>query len=107
MYLAARPEYIEQVLVTDNRNFTKSRDYRGLGAIFGNGLLTSEGPFWMRQRRLMQPAFSHERIPSYAAMMLEYTEEMLATWRHGEVRDVHEDMMALTLRIVSKALFGA
>ena len=107
VYLVARPELIEQVLVTQHRNFVKSRDYRGLAGIFGNGLLTSEGQFWMRQRRLMQPAFSHQKIPSYAAMMTEYTEEMLAGWQDGEERDVHEEMMALTLRIVTKALFGA
>lgn len=107
VYLVARPELIEQVLVTQHRNFRKSRDYRGLAGIFGNGLLTSEGEFWMRQRRLMQPAFSHHKIPSYAAMMAEYTEKMLAGWQDGEERDAHEEMMALTLRIVTKALFGA
>jgi cytochrome P450 len=75
--------------------------------VLGRGLLTSEGDFWMRQRRLMQPAFYHDRVQSYAAIMTGYTEQMLETWRDGETRDIHEDMMALTLRIVVKALFGA
>lgn len=107
VFILARPDYIEQVLITNNRNFKKSRDYRGLGSVLGRGLLTSEGDFWMRQRRLMQPAFYHDRVQSYADIMTDYTARMLDEWRDGEVRDVHEDMMALTLRIVVQALFSA
>lgn len=107
VFLLAHPDLVEQVLITQNRNFRKSRDYSGLVPVLGRGLLTSEGDFWMRQRRLMQPAFYHDRVQSYAAIMTGYTEQMLETWRDGETRDIHEDMMALTLRIVVKALFGA
>jgi cytochrome P450 len=100
------PDLIEEALVTKQRNFVKGYFYRILGPLLGNGLLTSEGDFWLRQRRLAQPAFHRERISAYAQTMLDYTADLLASWRDGEVRDVHEDMMRLTLRIVGKTLFG-
>ena len=107
VYLVTRPEDIESVLVTNSRNFQKSSDYRGLRRLLGNGLLTSEGDFWKKQRRLMQPAFHRERIAQYAETMVEYTKSMLDGWDDGDIRNVHEEMMALTLRIVAKALFDA
>jgi cytochrome P450 len=73
---------------------------------FGEGLLTNEGDSWLRQRRLSAPAFHRERIASYAQIMVEYTQQMLVAWRQGEVRDVHQDMMRLTLQIVVRCLFG-
>jgi cytochrome P450 len=73
----------------------------------GNGLLTSEGDFWRRQRRLAQPAFHRERVASYAGAMVAFAERMLTTWEDGQVRDVQEDMMQLTLEIVAKTLFDA
>jgi len=107
VFLLSNPAEIERVLITESRNFIKSRDYRGLRVIFGNGLLTSEGDFWMRQRRLAQPAFSHDRIQTYAGIMVSYAQRTLAQWRDGETRDIHHDMMTLTLEIVAKALFDA
>ncbi|HVB34799.1 MAG TPA: cytochrome P450 [Patescibacteria group bacterium] len=104
--LVSRPDLIESILVTGDRNFTKSRDYRAMRRVMGDGLLTSEGELWKRQRRLMQPAFHRERIESYAAIMTGYAERMLASWKDGEQRDVHEDMMRLTLEIAAQALFG-
>jgi len=68
--------------------------------------LTNEGSGWLRQRRLCQPAFHRERMASYGHTMSAFTEEMLATWKDGEVRDVHQEMMQLTMRIVAKVLFG-
>ncbi len=107
VYFLNRPEYIEDVLVTNFRKFKKGRGLESNRRLFGNGLLTSEGEFWRRQRRLCQPAFHQDRIPSYAQEMVEYAERMLATWRDGETREVHKDMMRVTLEIVAKVLFGA
>jgi len=106
MCLINRPEYIESVLTTQSLNFEKSKDYRALRRVLGAGLLTSEGELWRRQRRLIQPAFYHERVSDYAEGMVEYTERMLASWQDGQMRDVHADMMRLTLDIVAKTLFG-
>lgn len=107
VYFLNHPDDIEDVLVRHNRNFVKGRGLQGNRRLFGNGLLTSEGDFWLRQRRLSQPAFHRERIASYARIMTSYTERMLAGWHAGETRDVHRDMMRLTLEIVAKALFDA
>jgi cytochrome P450 len=105
MCLVNRPDCIESVLVTQHNNFEKSKDYRALRRVLGNGLLTSEGEFWRRQRKLVQPAFHQVRIAAYAEVMVSYTESMLASWKDGQERDIHESMMRLTLDIVAKTLF--
>lgn len=99
------PDLIEQVL--HSRNFTKHYALRMNRLLLGNGLLTSEGDFWLRQRRLIQPVFQRERIASYAADMVAFTEQRLASWRDGEVRDLHAEMRQLALAIAAKTLFGA
>src|SRR5215470_14973754 len=101
------PDLIEEVLVTKARLYHKGRILQANKYLFGEGLLTAEGDFWLRQRRLAQPAFHRERIAAYAATMADYTEQMLATWRNGEERDIHHEMMNLALRIVGKTLFDA
>jgi cytochrome P450 len=101
------PDTIEEALVTNARKYTKGRVLRANRHVFGEGLLTSEGEFWLRQRRLVQPAFHRARIASYAAAMVEYTQRMLEGWRDGEERDAHQEMMRLTLQIVGKTLFDA
>jgi cytochrome P450 len=101
------PDTIEQVLVTNARKYSKGRVLRANRHVFGEGLLTSEGEFWLRQRRLAQPAFHRARIASYAATMVEYTQRMLEGWRDGEEFDAHQEMMRLTLQIVGKTLFDA
>jgi cytochrome P450 len=101
------PDLIEEVLVMNARKYTKGRVLRANRHVFGEGLLTSEGDFWLRQRRLSQPAFHRARIASYAATMVEYAQRMLDGWRSGEKRDVHREMLRLTLQIVGKTLFDA
>lgn len=106
-YQLNHPEYIEQVLVYNNTSYEKGEQFqRLLGPLLGNGILNSEGETWRRNRHLLQPAFHPDRIEVYAEMMTELTEEMLTSWSDGETRTIHEDMMELTLRIVSRALFG-
>lgn len=103
------PDYIEQILVAQQRNFIKSVSLQTpfMRRLVGNGLLSSEGEFWKRQRRLAQPAFHRERMHGYTQTMSAYTERMLAQWHAGETRDIHEEMMQLTLEIVAKTLFDA
>jgi cytochrome P450 len=102
-----RPDYIESILVTQNNNFVKSKDYRAMRRVLGNGLLLSEGEFWRRQRKLIQPAFHQARISAYAEIMVGYTQRMLASWSDGQTLDIHEAMRRLTLGIVAKTLFDA
>ncbi len=102
--LLTNPEHITNVL-KDRLLFIKAEDLQMLHGLLGSGLLTSEGDFWLRQRRLAQPLFHQQRINGYGSVMTEYTQRMLQTWREGEVHDVHEAMMRLTLNIVMKTLF--
>src|SRR5689334_4911601 len=107
-WILNRPADIEQVLLAQRTNFIKHRFFwRHVTAIFGNGLLTSEGDFWLRQRRLAAPAFHPDRIASYGAVMAELTDRLVSEWKDGETRDVHRDMMRVTMEIVSKPLFDA
>ncbi|CAN5629970.1 cytochrome P450 [soil metagenome] len=102
------PDQIEDVLVTQNRKFIKHFALRNrTKPTLGQGLLTSEGDFWRRQRRLSQPAFHRDRIEAYGAVMVEATERMLQDWAGGQTRDVQADMMQVTLEIVAKTLFDA
>src|SRR6187551_2088633 len=108
VWILNKPADIEQVLLAQRTNFVKHTFFwRHVTAIFGNGLLTSEGDFWLRQRRLAAPAFHPDRIASYGAVMADYADRLAATWKDGEVRDVHRDMMRVTMEIVSKTLFDA
>jgi cytochrome P450 len=113
LYLTAfflyHPDDIEHVVSTNAKNFIKSRNQRSplFQRLVGNGLLTSEGEVWKRQRRLAQPAFHRHRINAYAKTMADYAQRMISSWREGEVRDIHRDMMRLTLEIVVKTLFNA
>ncbi|MCI0398005.1 MAG: cytochrome P450 [Chloroflexi bacterium] len=105
-YLISNPEYIQEILVTKQQDFHKVRP-PGSSQFLGNGLLRSEGDFHLRQRRLAQPAFHRQRLAAYGRTMVERTEQLLATWQDGQVRDIHEEMMRLTLVIVGETLFGA
>lgn len=106
--LISRPDFIEQVLVTNSRSFGKHQFFwKHVRAIFGEGLLTSEGDFWLRQRRMAQPSFHKERIAGYGKVMVDFSEQMLAEWKDGEIRDIHKELMHVTSRIVTKALFQA
>ena len=105
--LINRPDLIEEVLVKQARNFIKHRFFwRHVTAIFGHGLVTNEGESWRRQRRLAQPAFHRNRVDAYGSVMVDYAERMLDEWKDGEVRDLHRDMMRLTMEIVTRTLFG-
>lgn len=107
VYLLSNPELIEDVLVRNNSNFIKGRVIRSSRILLGNGLLTSEGDFWRRQRRLSQPAFHHARIAEYAKVIAHFTGQMMAGWQDGDVRDIQQDMKRLTTEIIAKILFDA
>ena len=103
------PNEIESVLTTNAKNFRKAMTLRSnfFQRLVGNGLLTSEGNEWKRQRRLLNPAFHRERVATYVTTMVDYTKRLTANWRDGEMRDMHREMMRLTLEIVVRCLFSA
>lgn len=104
--LATHPDHVKLVLVTHQKNFSKGPGLAITKPLLGEGLLTSEGDFHLRQRRLIQPAFHRERIAGYGTIMSSYAEETQRTWTNGSTRDIHDDMMALTLAIAGKTLFN-
>jgi len=105
--LVNHPELIEAVLVKNSRNFIKPFAFRFTRPVLGNGLLTSEGDYWLLQRRLAAPAFRAERIAAYGPDMVAACRQAIDSWQDGQTRDIHADMMQLTLDIVARTLFGA
>ena len=107
VYLVNHPDFIREILVTNQKNFTKSRALQRAKILLGEGLLTSEGPQHVRQRRLVQPAFHRERLEGYAKVMTEYAVRLRDRWKPGSRIEVSEEMMRLTLSVVGKTLFSA
>jgi cytochrome P450 len=106
LYMINDPALIEEALVGRHRECVKDAGTRELIPLVGHGLLTSEGDFWRKQRKLSAPPLQPKRIASYADTMVACSERAIASFRDEEVRDVHVDMMGLTLEIVGKTLLG-
>src|SRR5437773_2246125 len=106
-YFINNPDYIRDLFVINANKFIKGRALQRARTLLGNGLLTSEGEFHLRQRRMIQPAFHKTRIAEYARSMVEYGNRLSSEWKDGEVRDIDKEMMRLTLRIVARTLFSA
>ncbi|HEX5014803.1 MAG TPA: cytochrome P450 [Candidatus Limnocylindrales bacterium] len=104
-HLAFGPAEIEEVLVDRAADFRKSFGTRMLIPLLGRGLLTAEGDDWLRHRRLAAPAFHRERVEGYGRTMARYAEDSVESWSEGQAVDVHDEMTALTLRIVARTLF--
>lgn len=104
--VVSEPALLQEILVTQNKKVIKQDSLRRSKPLLGHGLLTSEGDFWLRQRRLAQPGFHRERITSYSKVMVDYTLDLIANWQDGALLDLNREMMALTLAIVAKTLFN-
>ena len=116
--LLREPEHIKRVFVDNADNYTKqTRGYAKAKIVLGQGLVTSEGTLWQRQRRISTPAFSRQRVAAFAGVMTAATEQMLRQWRQrsaagvgggspGGGIDVFREMMRLTLRIALQTLLG-
>ncbi len=107
VYFLNHPDYVKDVLVTHHQNFIKGRALQRAKRLLGEGLLTSEGDFHRRQRRLAQPAFHRPRVAAYAELMTGYAARTAARWHDGQTLDLSHEMMELTLSIVGKTLFDA
>jgi cytochrome P450 len=108
-FLLGHPDAVKHVLQDNHRNYRKPPNYGRLRPLVGNGLLTSEGEEWRRQRRLAQPAFHRERVAGFARIMTDRTTATIAAWApraDGAPTDVFPDLMALTLAVVGDALFS-
>lgn len=107
--LLSHPDHVEHVLKANRANYVKG--YDGARALLGNGLPLNEGESWLRQRRLMQPAFHRWKIARFAATMVEEAEETLKGWEGsasaGLPVDAGREMTLLTQRIVVKTMFGS
>ncbi len=101
------PDLIRSVLVTDHKNFTKGLGLERARKLLGQGLLTSEVPLHLRQRRLMQPAFHQDRIRAYGAAMVKHGTALANEWKDGATIDAAQQMGQLTLGIVAETLFGS
>jgi cytochrome P450 len=106
-YLLNHPAYIRDVLVTNQRNFTKSRGLERARKLLGDGLLTAEGQTHLRHRRLLQPAFHRDRITGYAQVMVDHAARLTDGWQDGTTIDIAREMMRVTLAIAGKTLFDA
>ena len=105
--LIYHPDAIEEVLVTRNRDFGRTPGILLLKALLGDGLFVAEGEGWLRQRRLMQPAFHRQRIAGYGEVMAAYAARQADGWREGAIVEIHDEMMSVTRDIVAKTLFDA
>ncbi len=109
-YLLNHPDHVRHVLQENAKAYKKSFNYEALRLMLGQGLLTSEGELWLRQRRLIQPAFSRQRLNALVPIMVAATAAMLTRWeshaRSGIPIDLDDEMMRLGMSITSRALFG-
>ncbi|MFN8379547.1 MAG: cytochrome P450 [Anaerolineae bacterium] len=105
--LISDPYDIERVLLETGKRYSNGKQdvQLAIRTVLGNGLVRSEGDFWKRQRKLMAPAFHHQNIKQYADLIVNCTEDLASRWQSDTTRDVHQDMMELTQRIIMLALF--
>ena len=111
MYQVSSPEGVGRILHDNHRNYSKDVATFGTLKLFlGNGLFTSDGDFWRRQRRLAQPAFHRRRVAAFGGLMTDATLEMLDRWRpyadQGQPLDVGAEFSRLTMEVVTRALFS-
>jgi len=98
------PDYIKRILQDNHRNYRKSEAYRKLALLLGDGLFTSDGDYWRRQRRIIQPAFHRDQIMTYAEAMHELSMKMVNRWKDEKEIELTTEMTDVTLRIISKTM---
>jgi cytochrome P450 len=106
VFVVLRADLIREVLVKHQKSFKKGPGFEAARIVLGDGLLTSESDFHLRQRRMLQPAFHRRRVAAYGAIMVDEAARVGDAWDDGQVRNVALDMSGLALRVVTRALFG-
>src|SRR5919202_1624586 len=107
VYLINNPHYMEDILIRNHKNFIKSRGLQVSKRLLGEGLVTSEGEYHDKQRRIIQPAFHPNRIKNYGSIMANYAEHMSDRWQDKMVIDIHSEMMHITSAIIAKSVLGS
>src|SRR5690348_2599639 len=102
----SRPELVNDVLMTNRADFSKSYLTDVMHPLVAGSLLLADSDSWLRERRLVLPAFHHDRLAGYGDVMAEEAIRIVGSWRHPQRRDVHADWMRMTLRVVTRTLFG-
>ena len=102
----SRPDLVNDVLVTHRADFSKAYLASVVHPLLAGSLLLADSDSWLHERRLVLPAFHHERLEEYAGVMAEEALRVCAGWTAAQRRDVHSEMMRMTLRIVTRTLFG-
>ena len=110
--LSTNPDFVQHVLQKNHRNYHKSEvQTKILGRYVGKGLLTSDGPYWLQQRRLIQPGFHRKKLAALVDIMQneidDYLNKLDTQKNHNKVVDISKAMMELTFRVVAKSLFGS
>ncbi len=109
-YVINHPDDVKRVLVGNHRNYTKGIGLDRVKILLGNGIMTSEGELWRRQRYMMQPLFHRRVITEFARLIAAENERFIARWdeccRRGELVNVTDEMSELTLTIVLRSIFG-
>ncbi len=110
-YVINHPDDIKRVLLSNHRNYTKGEGMDRVKILLGNGIMTSEGDFWRRQRRMMQPAFHRRVIDQFAGLIDEVNEKFAERWAASAARrepiNLTDDVSELTLEIVLRSIFGS
>jgi cytochrome P450 len=108
VHLVSSPDLIRQVLHEKHRIYTKeTRGIYKMRLVLGNGLVTSQGPSWLQNRRIAQPAFAKKRIAGFAETMAKSSQDMVDAWTEGDTIDIHQEMMRVTLRIIGQTMLSA
>ena len=110
-YVINHPDDIKRVLLTNHRNYTKGEGMDRVKILLGNGIMTSEGDFWRRQRRMMQPSFHRRMIDRFSALIREVNDRFAARWTEKAARaeaiNLSDETSELTLEIVLRSIFGS
>jgi cytochrome P450 len=110
-YVINHPDDIKRVLLSNHRNYTKGEGMDRVKILLGNGIMTSEGDFWRRQRRMMQPSFHRRVIDQFSSLIREVNDKFAARWAEKAARaeaiNLSDDTSELTLEIVLRSIFGS
>ncbi len=109
-WVVSNPDAVKRVLVTNHRNYTKGVGMDRVKILLGNGIIVSEGEFWRRQRRMIQPAFHRRVIERFGALIAQCNQQRLELWERKAAQqqsiNITAEMSELTLEIVLRSIFG-